>query len=63
MSLRAAANQFGYLVGAAVGGAALAVGGFGALGVVLAALFAAAVVIHLPEVVRADVLVPAEVPS
>lgn len=63
MSLRAAANQFGYLVGAAVGGAALAVGGFGALGVVLAALFAAAVAIHLPEVVTPGVAVPRAVRS
>jgi MFS transporter, DHA1 family, inner membrane transport protein len=32
MSLRAAANQFGYLLGAALGGLALAAGGFAALG-------------------------------
>ena len=48
MAMRAAANQFGYLVGAAAGGAALAVGGFPGLGVVLAAMFAAAAAIHAP---------------
>ena len=39
MSMRAAANQFGYLLGAAAGGLALAVGGFAALGVTLSAMF------------------------
>src|SRR3954466_911832 len=39
MSLRAAANQFGYLLGAATGGLALALGGFAALGVTFCALF------------------------
>ena len=48
MSLRAAANQFGYLLGAAAGGLALALGGFPAFGATLAALFLSAVVIHLP---------------
>ena len=48
MSMRAAANQFGYLLGAAVGGVALALGGFSALGLTLAALFAASVLVHLP---------------
>jgi predicted MFS family arabinose efflux permease len=46
MAVRAAANQFGYLLGAAAGGLALAHAGFAGLGVVLAAMFAAAVVIH-----------------
>ena len=44
---RAAAIQTGYFVGAAVGGAALAVGGYGLLGVAFAALFALAAVPHL----------------
>jgi predicted MFS family arabinose efflux permease len=48
MSLRAAANQFGYLLGAAVGGLALAVGGFAALGCVYSAMFLATVAIHAP---------------
>jgi predicted MFS family arabinose efflux permease len=52
MSLRAAANSFGHLLGAAVGGAALALGGFPALGTVLAALFLAAALIHAPPPVR-----------
>jgi MFS transporter, DHA1 family, inner membrane transport protein len=46
MSMRAAANQFGYLLGAGLGGAALALGGFGALGIVYAGLFLAANVVH-----------------
>jgi DHA1 family inner membrane transport protein len=52
MAMRAAANQFGYLLGAAAGGLALAVGGFAALGVTLAAMFVTAALIHLPALVR-----------
>src|SRR5829696_5914547 len=52
MSMRAAANQLGYLLGAAVGGLALALGGFSALGLTLAALFAAAVLVHFPPRLR-----------
>jgi predicted MFS family arabinose efflux permease len=37
MAIRAAATQFGYLLGAGLGGLALAVGGYGALGAVLGA--------------------------
>jgi len=48
MSMRAAANQFGYLLGAAAGGLAIAVAGFAGLGVVLGCLFAAAVLVHAP---------------
>ena len=48
MSMRAAANQFGYLLGAAAGGVALAVAGFTGLGVALAGMFAAAVLVHAP---------------
>jgi MFS transporter, DHA1 family, inner membrane transport protein len=55
MSMRAAANQLGYLLGAAVGGLALALGGFSALGLTLAALFAAAVLVHLPWPVPAPI--------
>jgi predicted MFS family arabinose efflux permease len=47
MALRAAANQFGYLLAAAAGGLALAVAGFAGLGAVFAAMFAAAVLVHL----------------
>jgi predicted MFS family arabinose efflux permease len=48
MSMRAAANQFGYLLGAAAGGLALAVAGFTGLGIALGCLFAAAVLVHAP---------------
>jgi predicted MFS family arabinose efflux permease len=48
MSMRAAANQFGYLLGAAAGGIALALAGFTGLGVALAAMFSAAVIAHSP---------------
>jgi len=47
MSMRAAANQFGYLLGAAAGGLALAAGGFGAVGATFSALFAAGALLHL----------------
>ena len=59
MSMRAAANQFGYLLGAAVGGAALAVGGFAGLGAALAGMFLAAALIHsAPLVVPPDPVSP-----
>jgi predicted MFS family arabinose efflux permease len=48
MSMRAAANQFGYLLGAATGGVALAVGGFPVLGAALAGMFLAGALIHAP---------------
>jgi DHA1 family inner membrane transport protein len=51
MSMRAAANQFGYLLGAAAGGLALALAGFSGLGITLAGMFAAAVLIHAPALV------------
>jgi MFS transporter, DHA1 family, inner membrane transport protein len=44
MSLRAAALQFGYLIGAAAGGAALAAGGYRAVGTVFAGLYVTAAV-------------------
>jgi DHA1 family inner membrane transport protein len=47
MGLRAAAVQFGYLLGAASGGAALAAGGFGLLGATLGVLFLLGVAPHL----------------
>ncbi len=46
-SARAAAMQFGYLLGAGVGAVALGAGGYGALGATLAGLFALTVVPHL----------------
>ena len=49
MSMRAAANQLGYLLGAAAGGLALAVGGFPGLGAALAGMFAASMLIHSPS--------------
>ena len=45
--VRAAAIQAGYFVGAAVGGAALAIGGYGILGLAFAALFVGAAIPHL----------------
>jgi predicted MFS family arabinose efflux permease len=60
MSMRAAANQFGYLLGAVVGGAALAVAGFTGMGVTLAAMFGAAVLVHLPAIVPARMPLPQE---
>ena len=47
-SARAAAMQFGYLLGAGLGALALNAGGYGALGAMLAGLFALTVVPHLP---------------
>jgi DHA1 family inner membrane transport protein len=52
MRLRAAASQFGYLVGAAAGGVALAAGGYGAMGVTFAVLFALAALPHIVSLVR-----------
>jgi DHA1 family inner membrane transport protein len=48
MAMRAAANQFGYLLGAAAGGLALARAGFPGFGAALACLFLVAVVIQMP---------------
>jgi DHA1 family inner membrane transport protein len=45
--MRSAATQLGYLLGAAAGGIAVDTGGYGALGVTLAAFFAAGAVPHL----------------
>ena len=45
--VRTAAMQFGYLIGAAAGGVALAVGGYAALGVTLGVLMLAAATPHL----------------
>ncbi len=52
MGLRAAAVQFGYLVGGASGGAALAVGGYGLLGATLGILFLLGVAPHLRPLAR-----------
>jgi predicted MFS family arabinose efflux permease len=46
MSLRASANQFGYLLGAGAGAVALTIGGFAALGATLAGLFALGAALH-----------------
>jgi len=48
MAARAAANQFGYFVGAAVGGAALAAWGYTGFGVLLGLLFVVAAVTLTP---------------
>jgi len=47
MSMRAAANQFGYLLGAALGGLALAAGGFDTMGLTFSSLFALGALVHL----------------
>jgi DHA1 family putative efflux transporter-like MFS transporter len=47
MSMRAAANQLGYLLGAALGGLALAAGGFGMMGMTFSWLFALGALMHL----------------
>jgi predicted MFS family arabinose efflux permease len=47
-SLRASTMQFGYFVGSSAGGAALAAGGYRAVGVVMATLFLAAAAALLP---------------
>ena len=51
-SLRAATMQFGYFAGSIAGGAALAVGGYGALGATMGLFFlgAAATLAHRPTV-------------
>jgi len=50
MGVRAATAQFGYLVGAGVGGAALAAGGYELLAISLASLFALGTVPHLTAI-------------
>ena len=62
MSLRAAANQLGYLLGAATGGLALALGGYPALGVALGAMFAAGALAHAAPLLTTTPL-PAEAPG
>jgi predicted MFS family arabinose efflux permease len=63
MSMRAAANQFGYLLGAAAGGVALAVAGFAGLGAALAGMFLAGALIHAPALVVPPDPVPQEAPA
>src|SRR3954454_10108674 len=60
MSMRAAANQFGYLLGAAAGGLALAVAGFAGLGIALGCLFVGSVLVHLPALLPGGPRVAAE---
>jgi predicted MFS family arabinose efflux permease len=52
MSMRAAANQFGYLLGAAAGGLAIALAGFPGFGITLACMFLAAALIQAPRILR-----------
>ena len=54
MSIRAAANQFGYLLGAALGGVALAAGGFTALGGTFSGMFMLGAALHLAPRMAAD---------
>jgi DHA1 family inner membrane transport protein len=46
-AVRAVANQLGYLIGSALGGVALATGGYALMGLVFAGLFAAAALPHV----------------
>jgi predicted MFS family arabinose efflux permease len=62
MAVRAAANQFGYFVGAATGGAALAVRGYPGLGIVLALLLVVGAV-TLAQPRRGPAASPAPSPS
>jgi predicted MFS family arabinose efflux permease len=64
MSIRAAAMQLGIVVGAALGGAALAAGGYALLGAVLSILFAAGAAPRLaalrtPAITHRHGLIPA----
>jgi DHA1 family inner membrane transport protein len=63
MSMRAAANQFGYLLGAAAGGLALAAGGFGALGATFAGLFVLGAMLHVVPRIAAPEPRAAEAPA
>ena len=58
-SLRAAALQFGYLIGAAAGGGAIALGGYRALGVVFAVLYVLAAAPHAVATARTLMRSPA----
>ena len=62
-AVRAAMTQLGYFSGAALGGAALAAGGYSALTHVLAGAFVLAVVPHIALVIAAAKRRPAPVPA
>jgi predicted MFS family arabinose efflux permease len=62
MSMRAAANQFGYLLGAALGGLALTAGGFAGLGATFCVLFVLGAVLHVAPAIGARSW-PAESPA
>jgi predicted MFS family arabinose efflux permease len=59
-SVRASTMQFGYFIGSSVGGAALAVGGFCALGAVMASFFLLAAVSLVPTRRRVARAVPGQ---
>jgi MFS transporter, DHA1 family, inner membrane transport protein len=61
MAVRTSAVQFGYLAGATVGGLALAIGGYGAMGWAFGVLFCTAGIPHLSATVRRRL--PAAVPG
>jgi predicted MFS family arabinose efflux permease len=56
--VRTAALQSGYFVGAAVGGIALSIGGYGALGLAFAALFVGAAIPHVAPTVTESPATP-----
>jgi predicted MFS family arabinose efflux permease len=58
MSIRAAAAQLGIVAGAGLGAAALAVGGYGLLGMVLSLLFAAGTLPHLAAALPSQLTKP-----
>jgi predicted MFS family arabinose efflux permease len=53
MRIRTAATQFGYLLGSAIGGVALAAGGYAALGIAFGVLFALSALPHAVAAIRA----------
>jgi MFS transporter, DHA1 family, inner membrane transport protein len=55
MAMRASANQFGYLLGAATGALALAIGEFAAFGIALAGLFGLGALLHMGTIGRTPV--------
>lgn len=63
MSIRASVIQFGYLIGAGLGGVALAFGGYGLLGLVLAGGFVLAVTPHVVAARQELGDGPADVPA
>jgi predicted MFS family arabinose efflux permease len=58
MGIRASATQFGYLTGAGLGGLALSLGGYSALGATFACLYVLAAVPHVANALRVRLRTP-----